>query len=234
MLHCHVSTISIAVGHFAVCTLLGCTVSLNIGPAVSQLGSTLVDEEIVAHDIDYSDPLLAQRKIIVSEDLNSGTGKRLIARLLYLEQQAPGQPIDLYLDSDGGSGSVAFAVIDTMRTMRSPVNTYAWSNPGSSAALILAAGTGRRYATSHSSIWIHGLRFTGNPHSELRDQITGLYYSLWHEIAALPDEWFPMSPDVMHALDADMALRYRVVDEIIDTTLQSNPPAQATPPSVVP
>ena len=69
----------------------------------------------------------------------------------------------------------AWAVYQTMTLIHSPVNTYALSEY-SGGAMLLAAGTGKRYAFPGAVIVIHGLNFRGQPpagFAEDTDSYTG-------------------------------------------------------------
>ena len=80
----------------------------------------------------------------------------VIAQLLHLESESPDSPIDLYLNSPGGSVTAMLAVYDTLQFVRSPVGTTCIGQAGSSAAVLLAAGEpGRRMVLPHSRVVLH-------------------------------------------------------------------------------
>src|SRR5262249_50146447 len=101
------------------------------------------------------DPLLRQRKVLLFHDLNSRTAKDVSSRLMYLNAVDSRAPIDLYISTQGGWSDNAFTIIDTMRTISAPVNTWAVGGCYSAGALILAAATGKRYATEDAVLMIH-------------------------------------------------------------------------------
>ena len=101
------------------------------------------------------DPLITSRKILVTANINERTAKDVVARLLYMNALDPHRPIDLYLSTQGGWVDSAFTIIDAMQLIEAPVNTWAIGGCYSSGALILAAGTGRRYATPNAVLMIH-------------------------------------------------------------------------------
>ena len=86
------------------------------------------------------DPLLKERKILLGHDINARSAKDVAARLFFLNSVDKEQPIDLYLSTLGGWGVNAFTVIDAMRLIDAPVNTWAMGGCYSSGALILTAG----------------------------------------------------------------------------------------------
>ena len=76
--------------------------------------------------------------------------------MLFLESEAPDEPINLYINSPGGVVSAGLAMYDTMQYIKSPVSTVCLGQAASAASLILCAGaSGTRYATPNSKIMIH-------------------------------------------------------------------------------
>ena len=76
--------------------------------------------------------------------------------MLFLESEAPDEPINLYINSPGGVVSAGLAMYDTMQYIKSPVSTVCLGQVASAASLILCAGTsGTRYATPNPKIMIH-------------------------------------------------------------------------------
>jgi ATP-dependent Clp protease protease subunit len=65
-------------------------------------------------------------------------------------------PMKLYVNSDGGNLTDAFALMDVMRTTPVPIATVGMGNLMSSAFMIFAAGTkGKRAIAKNTSIMIH-------------------------------------------------------------------------------
>jgi ATP-dependent Clp protease protease subunit len=84
-------------------------------------------------------------------DDNTATG--VISQLLLLGQMGDGGPIDLYVDSPGGSLGASLAVYDVLRTLAAPVSTTCLATAAGAAVLIVAAGTaGRRFALPHARL----------------------------------------------------------------------------------
>lgn len=61
-------------------------------------------------------------------------------------------PVNLYINSKGGSFYDALAIVNAMRLRRSPVNTIALGACCNDALLVLMAGTGHRAAAPNSMI----------------------------------------------------------------------------------
>jgi len=100
--------------------------------------------------------LLAQRRIFLSEDVNSDSARDIIRKLWYLEHTAPGKPILFIINSPGGSVHSGFAIWDTIKMISSPVTTLVIGLAASFGSLLsLVAGKGKRFATENAQIMIH-------------------------------------------------------------------------------
>lgn len=107
-----------------------------------------------AYDI-YS-RLLKDRIIFLSGGVNNQTASNIVAQLLFLEAEAPGEEIFLYIDSPGGSVHSGFSIIDTMNFISSPVSTICIGVAASMGAMILSCGEkGKRVCLENSSVMIH-------------------------------------------------------------------------------
>jgi len=161
------------------------------------------------------EPLLRERRVLLFHDVNSHTAKDVSARLMHLNAIDPGTPIDLYISTQGGWSDNAFTIIDTMRTISAPVNTWAIGGCYSAGALILAAATGRRYATENSILMIHtNLDDSKEAYSYAR-LARERYERVYKEKTTLPAAWYPMTDDRRHYLSPQEALEFRLVDEVV-------------------
>lgn len=107
-----------------------------------------------AYDI-YS-RLLKDRIIFLGGPITDHVANLVVAQFLFLQAQDAEKPIDLYINSPGGSVTAGFAIHDTMKHIRPPVRTICVGMAASMGAFLLAAGTkGRRYALPNSKIMIH-------------------------------------------------------------------------------
>jgi len=100
--------------------------------------------------------LLRERIIFLSGPIEDNLASLICAQMLFLESEAPDEPINLYINSPGGVVSAGLAMYDTMQYIKSPVSTVCLGQAASAASLILCAGaSGTRYATPNSKIMIH-------------------------------------------------------------------------------
>jgi ATP-dependent Clp protease protease subunit len=80
---------------------------------------------------------------------------RIRAILHMRKDENKNDPINLIINSDGGSVYEALGIIDYMQSLDVKVNTICRGRAMSAAALILCAGTGTRLASQHSTIMFH-------------------------------------------------------------------------------
>lgn len=100
--------------------------------------------------------LLQRRILFLSGEVSADTANRLIAQLLLLDADDHAAPIDLYINSPGGSVTDGVAVVDAMRCIQAPVSTICVGLAASMAAWILAAGApGRRFVSPNAEVMIH-------------------------------------------------------------------------------
>jgi ATP-dependent Clp protease protease subunit len=100
--------------------------------------------------------LLMDRIVFLGTPVNDDVANILIAQLLFLEADAPGKEIQLYINSPGGSVPSGLAIYDTMQHISSPVATTCVGMAASMGCFLLAAGhPGKRRSTPHARIMMH-------------------------------------------------------------------------------
>lgn len=100
--------------------------------------------------------LLRDRIIILQGEFEPGMANTIVAQLLFLESENSNADISLYINSPGGDVSACFAILDTMRYIKSPVSTIGIGLVASAGAVILAGGEkGKRFALPNTEIIIH-------------------------------------------------------------------------------
>lgn len=106
--------------------------------------------------VDIYSRLLTDRIVYLGTEIDDGVANVVIAQLLHLESESPESPIDLYLNSPGGSVTAMLAIYDAMQFIRSEVGTTCVGQAASSAAVLLAAGApGRRMVLPHARVVLH-------------------------------------------------------------------------------
>jgi len=100
--------------------------------------------------------LLMDRIVFLGTPVDDDVANAIIAQLLFLESDAPGKEIQLYVNSPGGVVTAGLAIYDTMQHLTSPVCTTCVGMAASMGCFLLAAGTpGRRSALPHARIMMH-------------------------------------------------------------------------------
>lgn len=164
--------------------------------------------------VDFADPVLNSRKILLFGPIDQRAAEVTIQKLLFLESKGH-DPIDLFLETPGGDMKYAWAIMQVMRHLQSPVDTYALSECNSGGAMLLAAGTGKRHAFRGAVILIYGLAVRGKPPADYVADLQDSYTRFWRERSRLPQSWLPLPFDSWHVLSAEQALQYGIVDEIV-------------------
>ena len=130
-------------------------------------------------------------------------------------------PINLVIDSFGGCAFSALGIIDYIENLDVPVNTICRGKAMSAGALILAAGTGTRYATKRSTIMLHqgmgttsgkigDLRSTANHYTKI-DQMIG---EILEEHTKKPAKWWTYETAHDKYFTAQEAIEVGIIDEI--------------------
>jgi ATP-dependent Clp protease, protease subunit len=106
--------------------------------------------------VDLYSRLLEDRIIYLGTEIDDGVANALIAQLLHLESDNPDLPINLYLNSPGGSITAMLAVYDAMQYVAPPVETTCVGQAAWTAAVLLAGGEpGRRTILPHGRVVLH-------------------------------------------------------------------------------
>lgn len=108
--------------------------------------------------VDLVSRLLADNIILVSGEVDQDMADLVIGELLYLSSKDPNKPIEMYINSPGGSISSGLGIYDTMKMIPNPVNTTCVGICASMAAFLLMAGkeaNGKRYMTPNAELMIH-------------------------------------------------------------------------------
>jgi len=167
--------------------------------------------------------LLKDRIIFVGTAISDEVSNLIIAQLLFLQSEDAEKPINLYINSPGGSVTAGLAMYDTMQFLKCEVHTYCVGQAASMGAVLLAAGArGKRFALPNARIMIHqpwggvegqaaDISIQAKEILRLRDRINEILAvhtgrSL-EEIARDTDRDFFMS--------AEEAKKYGLVDEVV-------------------
>lgn len=174
--------------------------------------------------MDIYSRLLAERIIYLGSPIDDGAANAVIAQLIHLEADNPDQPVQLYLNSPGGSIPAMLAVYDAMQYVRCAVHTTCVGEASSTAAVLLAGGEkGHRVILPHGRVVIHAPAAEGRgaipdlilEAEEVERVRTMLETILAHHTNRSPAQ---IREDTERdlILTAERALEYGVVEEIVD------------------
>ena len=174
-----------------------------------------------AYDI-YS-LLLKERIVFVGSAINDQVANVVVAQLLYLSQVDPEKPIQMYINSPGGSIYAGLAILDTMQMIPNSISTVAVGVTASFGTVLLAGGTkGQRYALPHATIHLHQLLVgTEGQASDIEimaREILRLKNELnkfFAEVTGQPMEVIQRDTDRDFYMSPQQAKDYGVVDEIL-------------------
>ena len=130
-------------------------------------------------------------------------------------------PINLHIQSSGGSLLHAFYIIDLIRTLDTPVYTYIDGFAASAATLISVVGK-KRFITKNSLMLIHQLSSSeSGKYNELKDEMTNFdtmmnnIRNIYLDNSKLENTQLEelLSHDLW--LNSNTALKYGLVDEIL-------------------
>jgi len=105
---------------------------------------------------DISTILLENRIINLVGEVDDRLAYQICSALLVLDEEDQKKPIQMFINSPGGSIHAGLAIIDTMNFIKAPVYTIVTGLAASMGAAILSAGAkGHRMSLSNASIMLH-------------------------------------------------------------------------------
>jgi len=191
--------------------------------------------------VDIYQRLTRERIVFMGSEIDDELANQIIGVLLYLDNENPNQPIYLYINCPGGSVISGLAIYDTIQHIRSEVVTVNLGLAASMASFLLCAGSrGRRYALPHSRVMIHqpmggaqgqaeDIRVEASQIMRIRNNIVKLYSLM----SGQTTEQVTIDLDRDNFLSAEEALKYGLIDEIVQPNddkikaLALPPPSQA-------
>jgi ATP-dependent Clp protease protease subunit len=176
-----------------------------------------------AYDI-YS-LLLKERIIFLGTPIDDQVANVIVAQLLFLSHEDPEKEIKMYINSPGGQIYAGLAIYDTMQIISNPISTVAVGVTASFGTVLLTAGTkGRRYALPHATIHMH--QPLGGAQGQATDiaiqakqimHLKTLLNGVMAKHTGQPLEVIERDLDRDYYLDAQQAMEYGLVDQIIET-----------------
>lgn len=169
--------------------------------------------------------LLDNGIILVYGEIDNASAQQTITELQYLNTKYPNRPIEIWVNSPGGSVADALAIIDVINYVKPVVRGLGMGMVASAAALILSAcSRGHRMLLPNAEVLIHQpLGGASGQASEViaaakhmqkvKDRVTALLAANCRQ----PVEKVYADTDRDYIMDANEALEYGIVDEIVST-----------------
>ncbi|MFW0871411.1 MAG: ATP-dependent Clp protease proteolytic subunit [Patescibacteria group bacterium] len=180
-----------------------------------------------AYDI-YS-RLLKDRVVFLGSQIDDQVANAIIAQLLFLESEAPGKEITLYIHSPGGYIHSGLAILDTMNHISSPVSTVCVGMAASMGSILLAGGEkGKRFSLPNSEVMIH------QPLGGAEGQASDIEISAKHilmnkdrliklmaEFTGQKKEKIEADMDRDYYMNAEEAKKYGIIDKVLSNKSKS-------------
>ena len=169
--------------------------------------------------------LMKERIIFLGTGINDEVANVVVAQLLFLNNMDPEKEIRMYINSPGGAIYAGLAIYDTMQVISNPISTMAIGVTASFGTVLLTAGTkGRRYALPNATIHMH--QPLGGAEGQATDiaiqakeimRLKSLLNGVMSKHTGQPLEVIERDLDRDYYLDAQQAVEYGLVDQVIET-----------------
>ncbi len=167
--------------------------------------------------------LLKDRIIFIGTPIDDYVANLVIAQLIFLEADDPGQDIFIYINSPGGVVTSGMAIYDTMQYVKPDIQTICIGQAASMGAVLLAAGAkGKRHSLPNSRIMIHqpsggyqgqasDIEIQAKETLKIKDRLNGILA----KHTGKTKEQVEKDSDRDYFMAADEARAYGLVDEVI-------------------
>ena len=187
--------------------------------------------------MDVYSHLLSERIIYLGTAIDAGVANALIAQLLHLEADKPDQPINFYINCEGGDMTAMLAIYDTLQYVRSPISTLCVGQAIAAGAVLLAAGDpGQRAVLPHARVVLHQPAARGQgtiPDLILQaDEVVRVRSQvelILSRHTGKSVERLRHDTDRDHVLTAEEAREYGIVDNVIEHRWTGLAPSPAAP-----
>ena len=112
---------------------------------------------------------LAERRVFIEGEINQESACEFMRKIMLLNREDPGAPIDVYISSGGGSVTSGLYMYDVIQGSKAPIRMFCQDAAYSMGAVLLACGNHGRFLLPHSEVMLHqpllGNRVGGNASS---------------------------------------------------------------------
>ena len=186
-------------------------------------------EERTSYGVRRIDPfakLFEERIIFLGTPISDDIANAVMAQLLCLNSMDSEREISIYINSPGGSFTALTAIYDTLRYLKTDVQTVCLGQAASAAAVLLAAGTkGKRLALPNSRILIHQ-PYTEGSYGQASDieiqaneilRMRSLLERMISENTGKSMEEVSSDIERDKILTAEQAIEYGLIDQILES-----------------
>lgn len=98
---------------------------------------------------------LEDRTVFLEDEITHSLALNVAKQILYLSRQNPSAPINLIINSPGGSINPGLMLYDIIQSSKTPIRTICWGCAYSMAALLFSSGRSGRYMLPHAALMLH-------------------------------------------------------------------------------
>jgi ATP-dependent Clp protease protease subunit len=167
-----------------------------------------------------------RRSVYLWGVVDEKSAREIVTKLLLLDADKPGEEIKFFINSPGGVVTSGMVMYDTMQMIKSPVSTICMGLAASMGSILLSGGVkGKRFIYPHGEVMIHqpsiGGRIQGvSADLEIQAEQTKRVKEIGAKILAKncgkPVDQIMKDFDRDYWMDADEAIKYGIVDKLID------------------
>ena len=164
----------------------------------------LEERQMNVTSIDIYSRMLMDRILFLNTTVESTMANILTAQLLWLDQQSD-KPINMYINSPGGSVIDGLQLIDTMNFINAPISTTCLGMAASMGAVILSCGEkGKRFVLPHSRVMIH--------------QASGGFNGKSEDVKTSYEQLLRCQNDIYEILSKNIGLDYKEIEALCSNT----------------
>ena len=167
-----------------------------------------------------------KRSVYLWGVVDDKSAREVVSKFLLLDADKPGQEIRFYINSPGGVVTSGMVMYDTMKMLNSPVSTVCMGLAASMGSILLSGGVkGKRFIYPHGEVMIHQPSLGGHIQGVSSDlEIQAKQTKRVKDIGAkiLAENCGKTTGQIMkdfdrdYWMDADEAIKYGIVDKLID------------------
>ncbi len=170
-----------------------------------------------------NEQFIEKRQIFLWGPVDDDSAKAIVAKLLFMEAEKPGEVITFFINSPGGMVTSGMAIYDTMKLISSPVHTVCMGLAASMGSILLSAGEkGHRFIYPHGEVMIHqpsigrliGAASDIKIHAEQIVKTRELGAKILAENCGQKVEKVLKDFDRDYWMDADESIKYGIVDKV--------------------